>query len=100
MPLIGNPQPGRDSLARLGMTPAELDIWDALARVAGSMLQLPVLHPMEQHETAHDFHKLQLRLLARPGLRAAGWPMQDVDPQAGTEGGSIGEEVRGPTSGS
>jgi hypothetical protein len=66
--------PDREPLAALGMTEVELDIWYALADVAGRMLQLPTLHPMEEHETAHDFHKLQSRLLARPGLRAAGWP--------------------------
>jgi hypothetical protein len=27
---------------------------------------------MEQHEVAHDFHKLQNRLLGRPWLRATG----------------------------
>jgi len=39
------------------------------------MLSLPELHPMERGETATDFHRIQLRLLARPGLRAAGWPL-------------------------
>jgi hypothetical protein len=84
MPQIDDPQLDRDGLANLGMTPAELEVWYRLGEVAGRMLQLPVLHPMEQHETAHDFHKLQSRLLARPGLRAAGWPRQEVDPQADT----------------
>ncbi len=74
-----NAQSGRESLARLGMTDAELDVWYALADVAGRMLQLPVLHPMEQHETAHDFHKLQSRLQARPGLRAGKWKGQKPD---------------------
>lgn len=68
-----NVQPNRENLAKLGMTDAELDIWAALAEVAGRMLQLPVLHPMEREEICHDMHKLQLRMLARPGLRAAGW---------------------------
>lgn len=90
MPRIDNPQQERDSLTKLGMTPVEVEIWDALGKVAGRMLQLPVLHPMEQHETAHDFHKLQLRLLARPGLRAAGWPRGEGGPQAETEAGSTG----------
>ncbi len=73
-----NAQADRKSLAKLGMTDAELDIWAALAEVAGRMLQLPVLHPMEQEETCHDMHKLQLRMLARPGLRAAGWPKKTL----------------------
>ncbi len=74
MPRSDNTQSGRESLAKLGMTEAELDVWYALADVASQMYTLPTLHPMEAHETQHDFHKLQLRLLARPGLRAAGWP--------------------------
>ena len=41
---------------------------------------------LEGHEVAHDFHKLQLRLLARPGLRAVGWPQLQVDASANTEG--------------
>jgi hypothetical protein len=68
------PDPAAAALQALGMTAEEQDLWSALASVAGRMLQLPELHPMERHEAAHDFHKLQVRLLARPGLRAAGWP--------------------------
>jgi hypothetical protein len=63
-------------LLEYGMTEEEVKAWNALARVAGAMLALPVLHPMEQQEVASDFHRLQLRLLARPGLRAAGWPRE------------------------
>jgi len=74
IPRIDNAQSDRKSLAELGMTDAELDVWYALADVASQMYQLPTLHPMEAHETQHDCHKLELRLLARPGLRAAGWP--------------------------
>jgi len=72
--IIKSPQAKRESLAKLGMTEAELDVWYALADVVSQMYKLPTLHPMEAYETQHDFHKLQLRLLARPGLRAAGWP--------------------------
>ena len=74
MPQGRDAQPDRERLTAHGMTEDELDVWYALADVAGRMLRLPILHPMEQEETAHDFHKLQNRLLARPGLRAAGWP--------------------------
>jgi hypothetical protein len=63
----------RTRLAQLGMTEDELELWEAVAAVAGRMLELPVLHPSEREETATDFHRIQLRLLARPGLRAAGW---------------------------
>lgn len=65
---------GRAELRELGMTDGEIDVWFALANVAGRMLALPVLHPMEQRETATELHALQNRLLARPGLRAQGWP--------------------------
>jgi hypothetical protein len=66
---------GRAKLAALGMTRDELDLWESVAGVAGRMLDLPILHPMEREETATDFHRIQLRLLARPGLRAQGWPL-------------------------
>jgi hypothetical protein len=74
MPQDHDVQPDRERLAAHGMTEDELDIWYALADAAGRMLRLPTLHPEERHETVHDFHGLQSRLLARPGLRAAGWP--------------------------
>jgi hypothetical protein len=67
---------GREGLVGLGMTDEEIEVWYGLAEVAGRMLQLPELHPMERHEAAHDFHNLQGRLLGRPGLRATGWPRQ------------------------
>jgi hypothetical protein len=71
----------RTNLVKLGMTEAELDVWYALASVAGTMLELPELCPMQREEIAHDFHKLQSRLLARPVFRAAGWNDQTPDPQ-------------------
>lgn len=63
-----------DPLLTFGLTPAELEVWYDLARVADKMLALPVQHPMEQHETATEFHALQNRLMARAGMRAQrGW---------------------------
>jgi hypothetical protein len=63
-----------DPLLAFGLTADELDVWGDLARVAGKMLALPVQHPMEQAETATEFHALQNRLLARAGIRAQrGW---------------------------
>lgn len=79
MPKKVTPRPDREPLLKLGMTEQELEIWDALADAAGKMLNLPLLHPIERHEVVHDFHKLQLRLLARPGLRAAGWPKKEEE---------------------
>lgn len=56
------------------LTEAEQVAFDRLARAADAILQLPVLHPSEQVETERDLHSLQMRLLARPELRAMGWP--------------------------
>jgi len=72
-----------DSKQRLldyGMTEQEIELWYALASVAGGFLDLPTLHPGERGETVYEIHKLQNRLLARPGLRAVGWP-QEGSPQ-------------------
>jgi len=70
----------RENLVKLGMTQAELDVW--YAPVAGMLMGLPELYPMEREETAHAIHKLQTRLLARPVFRAAGWesPTPDAPP--------------------
>lgn len=72
---------GRRNLVELGMSEAELDVWHALAPVAGAMLELPELYPMQREEIAHDFHKLQSRLLARPVFRTAGWESQTPHPE-------------------
>jgi len=61
----------RENLVELGMTQAELDVW--YAPMAGTLMGLPELYPMEREETAHAIHKLQTRLLARPVFHAAGW---------------------------
>ena len=65
---------GRERLVNLGLTDAEIDLWYDLGALAGRFLELPTLHPNERGETVVEFHKLQNRLLARPGLRAVGWP--------------------------
>ena len=80
-PLFESPQAERTRLAELGMDSAEIELWDMLAAAANWMYKLPTLHSMEAHETQHDFHKLELRLLATPGLRALGWPRQEADPR-------------------
>jgi hypothetical protein len=38
---------GRSNLVNLGMTEAELNVWYALGTVAGAMLELPELYPMQ-----------------------------------------------------
>ncbi len=56
------------------LTPAEVEAFTKLAEAASLILKLPVLHPMEREEVCHDIHHLQMRILARPGLRVLGWP--------------------------
>ncbi len=63
----------RRCLLAYGMTVQEVEIWLALGKVAGALLELPTLHASEQVETARDIHNLQSRLVAKPGLRALGW---------------------------
>jgi len=65
---------GRQRLSQYGMTDDEIELWFDLAPIAGRFLRLPTLHPTERSETVVELHALQTRLLARPGLRAAGWP--------------------------
>ncbi len=67
MPKKKNTQADREGLTKFGLTDVGLEVWYALAAAAGKMLQLPVLHPMEQQELVQDFHHQQNRLLARPG---------------------------------
>jgi len=64
----------RQQLVEYGMTYQEIDLWYDLGTMAGRFLDLPTLHPNERNETVVELHKLQNRLLARPGLRAVGWP--------------------------
>jgi hypothetical protein len=63
----------RRRLLSYGMTAQEVEIWFALGKVAGDLLNLPTLHPSERDETVRDIHNLQTRLLARAGMRAMGW---------------------------
>jgi hypothetical protein len=63
----------REQLREFGMTDEELQLWYDLAALAGRLLLLPEQHPSERSETVVDLHHLQTRLLARPGMRAAGW---------------------------
>ena len=61
-------------LMKSGLTEAEAKAFLLLANAASMILALPMLHPMEQVESCHDIHHLQMRILARPGLRTLGWP--------------------------
>ena len=60
-------------ITKHNMTEKELEAFEAVTKAATLILHLPKLHPMEKEEACHDIHKLQLRLLARPGLRVLGW---------------------------
>lgn len=64
----------RHRLVEYGMTEQEIELWYDLGTLAGQFYELPTLHPTEWNETAAELHRLQDRLLARPGLRAVGWP--------------------------
>lgn len=55
------------------MTTKEQAAFDKLAEAATLILHLPKLHPAERQEVCHEIHIIQMRLLARPGLRALGW---------------------------
>ncbi len=71
-------------LSEYGMTDEEIGLWTDLGAVAGRFLRLPTLHPHWLPEAVIELHALQNRLLARPGLRALGWP-QAQDNSAVTE---------------
>ncbi len=62
-------------MAEAGLTPAEMHAFFTLAGAATEVLALPTLHPMEREEVCHAFHALQNYVLARPGVRALGWPI-------------------------
>lgn len=55
------------------MARKETEAFDKLAEAAEAILALPLLHPSERVEVEHEIHVIQMRLLARPGLRALGW---------------------------
>lgn len=59
----------RDRVVAAGFTEAEADCWELAGRLAGCLLDLPDLHPMEDHEVAHAIHVIQNRLLARVTYR-------------------------------
>jgi hypothetical protein len=59
----------RDRVIACGMTEAEADCWELIAKAAGKFFELPKLHPMDEHEVAHAIHVVQNKLLARPVYR-------------------------------
>jgi hypothetical protein len=62
-------QTERQRVRACGMTEAEADCWVLIALAAGKFLELPKLHPMDDHEVAHAIHIVQHKLLSRPAYR-------------------------------
>jgi hypothetical protein len=59
----------RDCVIASGMTEAEADCWEQTGILAGKLLALPELHPMERQEISSAIHIIQYRLLSRPTYR-------------------------------
>ncbi len=59
----------RQCVLGVGMTGEEADCWEAVGRLAGKLLALPELHPMERQEISSVIHVIQYRLLSRPNYR-------------------------------
>jgi hypothetical protein len=64
-----NEQADRKRVIACGMTEAEADCWETVAKAAGKFFELPKIHPMDDHEVAHAIHVIQHKLLARPTYR-------------------------------
>jgi len=62
-------QADRKRVIACGMTEAEADCWEAIAKAAGKFFDLPKLHPMDDHEVAQAIHVVQNKLLGRPTYR-------------------------------
>jgi hypothetical protein len=52
-----------------GMTEAEAECWELAGELAGKLLHLPELHPMDRQEMSQVIHVIQYRLLSRPTYR-------------------------------
>ncbi len=62
-------QTDRDFVIAAGMTEAEADCWETIAKAAGQFFDLPELHPMDAAEMASAIHVVQNKLLSRPTYR-------------------------------
>lgn len=62
-------QTDRDFVIAAGMTQAEADCWETIAKAAGQFFELPELHPMDAAEMASAIHVVQNKLLSRPTYR-------------------------------
>lgn len=72
-PGVGNAKAGgpvdRDFVIAAGMTEAEADCWETIAKAAGQYFALPEDHPMDKQEVASAIHIVQNKLLSRPTYR-------------------------------
>jgi hypothetical protein len=59
----------RECVIASGMTETEADCWEQAGILAGKLLALPELHPMERQEISSAIHIIQYRLLSRPTYR-------------------------------
>jgi hypothetical protein len=59
----------RDCVIAAGMTEAEADCWETIAKAAGQFFDLPEQHPMDAQEMASAIHIVQNKLLSRPTYR-------------------------------
>jgi hypothetical protein len=59
----------RQFVLNCGMTEAEADCWELIARIAGKYFSLPEIHPMDRQEIASAIHVIQNKLLSRPTYR-------------------------------
>ncbi len=59
----------RKHVMAAGMTEAEADCWETIARAAGQFFALPKLHPLDGPEVAQAIHIVQNKLLSRPTYR-------------------------------
>ena len=66
---VDNLKADRARVIACGMTEAEADCWELIAKAAGKFFELPKLHPMDDHEVAHAIHVVQHKLLSRPTYR-------------------------------
>lgn len=59
----------RDFVIAAGMTEAEAECWETIAKAAGQYFNLPEDHPMDRQEVASAIHIVQNKLLSRPTYR-------------------------------
>jgi hypothetical protein len=59
----------RQRVIACGLTEAEADCWELVAKATGKFFELPKLHPMDEMEVALAVHTIQHNLLSRPAYR-------------------------------